>query len=90
MGVKQLRKDGYQIPGFQKFEKINTYTTFSFKPSLSCSLARRHAATILPPLHLATMPQCVTFGQGTACSLSAVLMSLSQVFKFITISLILF
>jgi hypothetical protein len=82
-----------KIPAFQKFEKINTYTTFSFKPSLGCngcSLARRHAATVFPPLHLAKMPQCLTSGQGTACSLSAVLTSLSQVFEFITISLTLF
>jgi hypothetical protein len=82
-----------KIPAFQRFEKINTYTVFSFKPSLGCngcSLARRHAATVFPPLRLATMPQCVTNGQGTACSLSAVLKSLSQVFEFIMISLILF
>jgi hypothetical protein len=35
------------------------------------------------------MPQCVTSGQGTAWSLCAVLKSLSQVFEFIMISLLL-
>jgi hypothetical protein len=82
-----------KIPAFQKFEKVNTYMTFSFKPSLGCngcSLARRHAATVFPPFCLATMSQYVTFGQGTACSLSAVLKSLSQVFDCIMSSLILF